>query len=547
VSVEIRDSATPVEDEVLSAVEGRLGLALPADYRSFLLLHNGGVPFPDWFQVRARAGSPSSHGSKGSLWWFGQRYGNESMREHRGKWHRVSRFFAVCAGGGGDPRHPDFEQAFRDRPTGLPSYLAPIASIQGFGADGRLLLNVSPDDPGRGRVRYLPDVSAPAEGLAPVPVASSFASLLETLGYPGEKPPAWLAFVRGGELDGLRRWLDEDKSRIHLKDDWGWTSLDHAVFEGRWDIVDYLLEKRRATPGKALCGALEDGRFSTARGLLHYGIGPETILPSLARKSAMFWTDLEMVRAFLDAGADPNHIDDVASYGNSPLHYAAQAGELEAVRLLLSCGADPRAENGRGESPRDLASRAGHEGVAQALSEATGARPVGPSFEDEPEVFDPHGVAMTGSPGGLDDDALAALEASLGVRLPGEYRGFLKRYNGGVPQPRVFRLRGNDGSRMKREVKRFLAVGGKPSFGQNIDLQSTRTRLHEWALPRRMLAIASVDDEFDVGLLCLSLSGNDRGCVAYYSPFDSSDSSTLPVAKSLNRFFDLLGKGDGSL
>jgi hypothetical protein len=263
----------------------------------------------------------------------------------------------------------------------------------------------------------------------------------------------------------------------------------------------------------------------------------------------MFWADPEMVQAFLDAGADPNYIDDVASYGNSPLHYAAQAGAIEAVRLLLSCGADPQAENGRGESPRDVASRAGHDGVAQALSDATGARPVGPSFGDESEVFDPHGVAITGSSNGLDDDALAALEARLGVRLPGEYRGFLKRYNGGVPRPRVFRLPGADGSRMQRAVKRFLAVGVKPSSGQDIDidLESTRARLHDWALPRRMLAIASVDDEFDVGLLCLSLSGNDRGCVAYYSPLDSTDSSTLPVAKSLNRFFDLLERGDGSL
>jgi hypothetical protein len=286
VKVEIRDSAAPVGDEALSAVEGRLGIALPADYRSFLLLHNGGVPFPDWFQVRARVGSPSSQGSKGSLWWFGHRYGNESVREHLHKWHRIARFFAVSAGASSDTGHPDFEHAFRERPQGRSSYLAPIALVQGFGADGRLLLDVSPEGSMRGRVRYLPDVPSPAEGLAPVPVASSFASLLETLGYPGDKPPAWLALVRGGELDGLRRWLDEDASRLRQKDYWGWTSLDHAVFDGRWEIVDYLLELRHATPGSALCGALSDGRFATARGLLHYGIDPETILPSLARKAA---------------------------------------------------------------------------------------------------------------------------------------------------------------------------------------------------------------------------------------------------------------------
>jgi hypothetical protein len=112
-------------------------------------------------------------------------------------------------------------------------------------------------------------------------------------------------------------------------------------------------------------------------------------------------------------------------------------------------------------------------------------------------------------------------------------------------------MRNDGGTRTKREVKRFFTVGGKvegkPSLGQDTDLETTRARLLDWALPQRMLAIASLEHEFDEGLLCLSLSGNDRGRIACYSPLDSSDSSTLPVAKSLSHFFDLLEKGsDGN-
>ncbi len=454
----------------------------------------------------------------------------------------MSRLFGVTASGGDDPAHPDFEQAYRDRPPGLSAHLSPIAPVQGFDVDGHLCLDVSPDGPGRGHVSYWPDVAPPAEGLEPVPVASSFDALLEILGYPGEKPPEWLTLVQDGDLDGLRRWLDRAISRLREQDEWGWTALDHAVFEGRWEVVDYLLEKRNATPGMIFYDALVDGRFPTARGLLRYEIAAELTGPSLARKAEVFWTDPAMVGAFLDAGADPDYIDDQAADGNAPLHYAAQAGTVEAVRLLLARGADPTAENETGERPRDLAARGGHDRVVEVLDQAEAARPRGPSFEDEPEDFDPHVVTLRGSPGGLSEDALAALEARLGARLSGEYRGFLKRFNGGVPRPARFRLRGDDGSGMKCEVKRFLAVGAESSFDEDTDLEAARARLADWGLPRRMLPIASVDDEVEGGLLCLSLRGKDRGQVAYYTPTDGSDTTTHPVAKSLSRFFERLSR-----
>jgi len=84
VRLKIRDSDPPVGDEVLSEIEGRLGLVFPADYRSFLLMHNGGVPRPGWFLLRHRGRWPSALRSRGSLRWLGQKYGNESMRERRG-------------------------------------------------------------------------------------------------------------------------------------------------------------------------------------------------------------------------------------------------------------------------------------------------------------------------------------------------------------------------------------------------------------------------------------------------------------------------------
>jgi hypothetical protein len=222
-----------------------------------------------------------------------------------------------------------------------------------------------------------------------------------------------------------------------------------------------------------------------------------------------------------------------------PAHLASIA---LAVRLLLTRGGDPTAENELRERPRDLASKGGHHPVVEVLRQAEVARPAGSLFTDEPEDFDPHVVVMKNSTRALDESAVAALESRLGVRLPGEYRGFLKRFNGGMPRPAKFRLRTDDGSGMTCEITRFLAAEGEPSFGEDTDLEATRTRLTDWGLPRRMLPIATVVDEFEGGLLCLSLRGKDRGRLVYYAPTDSSDSTTYPVAKSLNHLFDRMSQ-----
>jgi ankyrin repeat protein len=542
VRLRIRDSAPPVGGEAISEVERRLGIALPADYRAFVLMHNGGIPRPGWFRLGVKDEWMADRPSRGNLWWLWQKYGNEAIRERWRDRHRVSRILGIAAGDEGRPGWPGFEQAYRERPPGLPAHLAPIADVEGFVVNGRLCLDVSPDGPGRGRVYYWPDAAPSADGVEPAPLAPSFDAMLERLGDPGERPPEWLTLVQDGDRDGLRRWLDGNPARLRDQDEWGWTALDHSVFEGRWEIVDDLLARRDAAPGMVFYDALVDGRFPTARGMLRFELDPDLIRPSLARKAAEFWTDPDMVRAFLDAGADPDYIDDVASYGNAPLHYASQAGALEAVRLLLARGADPMAENEQGESPRDLAAWRGHDRVAEALDEAAAGRPTGPALEDEPEEVDLHSVVMSGPAGGLDEDALAALEARLGVRLPGEYRGFLKRFNGGKPRPARFRLRDRDDSGLKCEVRRFLSVEGGPRFADDADLESTRARLADWGLPRRMLPIATVDDELSGGLLCISVRGKDRSRVAYYPRHDSSDATTYPVATTLSRFFAGLSK-----
>jgi len=66
----------------------------------------------------------------------------------------------------------------------------------------------------------------------------------------------------------------------------------------------------------------------------------------------------------LDRGASPN-IPDGA--GNTPLHIAAERGNLELCEYFLFLGARPSLKNGEGRTPLDMAAAQGHERIVRLL------------------------------------------------------------------------------------------------------------------------------------------------------------------------------------
>ena len=413
--IQVRESGPPLADDALADLERRLGITLPAEYRAFLLAHNGGVPRPEWFRLPVREEWIATRRSVGGMRWFGYCYNNGRMAEYLKDWHRLVRFLGI----GGDSDTLDFERAYRERSPGLPEGLAVVAEAASFQVNGWLCIDITAGGPDQSGVLYWPDVVPGGSGVAPVRVAPSLAVLCETLRPLGDSSPDWRSLVEYGDLEELRRWLERNGRRLREKDDREWTALDYAVFERRWEIARFLMEKRDVTPEMVFYDAMVDGRFSTALGMLHFGVDREFLEPSLARKSAEFWVDLDLVRALVDAGANVDHVDNDASPGNTPLHFAAHVGAVEAVRLLLEQGADPAVKNDEGRLPQDLASGAGYIDLAVVLDEAVTARPAPPDLAREPEAVDLHKVTIRDAMPGLDEDALKELEQRLGTAPSG--------------------------------------------------------------------------------------------------------------------------------
>jgi ankyrin repeat protein len=101
------------------------------------------------------------------------------------------------------------------------------------------------------------------------------------------------------------------------------------------------------------------------------GAGSSTKLkPDAALHRAASTGDLKGVQTAIEAGANPNSLDD---YGRTPLHCAASAGQSTVIRALVAAGANTENASRSGFTPLMLAANTGEVAVLEALI-AAGAR-----------------------------------------------------------------------------------------------------------------------------------------------------------------------------
>ena len=142
-----------------------------------------------------------------------------------------------------------------------------------------------------------------------------------------------------GYIDRLNARLDEDPERASTFSADGFTALHFAAFFGKPEAARTLLEAGAAVNVTSRNDQIVQPLHSAAAGLHH-----------------------EVCRLLIAAGAI------------TPLHEAAQHGDIELVELFLSAGADPAAVTDDGKTPADTADASGHVDVARRLREVAAER-----------------------------------------------------------------------------------------------------------------------------------------------------------------------------
>jgi len=152
-----------------------------------------------------------------------------------------------------------------------------------------------------------------------------------------------------GDVQALRRLLDEHPARANARSGDGWTPLHLAGFFGRREAAELLLQR-----GAAL---------TTVSG------GAEKNTPLHAALAGA--CDAAIVRALVAHGADVNA---TGASAYTPLHVAASRGNEALIRFLVESGARVGAKMDDGKTPADLARDHGHPEAA-ALLDALAASP----------------------------------------------------------------------------------------------------------------------------------------------------------------------------
>jgi len=189
---------------------------------------------------------------------------------------------------------------------------------------------------------------------------------------------------------GTRRWIWYDETTLHERFDAGWTPTVAELADLLREAVRYddtAIAKELIDLGANPNGApdrssllMEVRSAAVARVLLKAGADPSrggqyggTPLQVAATRVP------EVTQALLEGGAPVNQRSD--SSGHTPLWYAAHAGNLEVVKLLLNAGADPFLAPMDGVTVLDVARKGQQENESRRVFDVLGKPPFDRDFD----------------------------------------------------------------------------------------------------------------------------------------------------------------------
>jgi len=201
-----------------------------------------------------------------------------------------------------------------------------------------------------------------------------------------------------GDIEGLRRLLEDDPAAAEARDSSGVSLLMHSLYRGRRDLAEVIASKKkmldifeatsmgrldrlrdlardsaavksRSADGfTALHFACFFGQPESARLLIESGATVDAVAANPTKvmplHSAATARNLEAARLLLAHGAPPNARQ---QGGWVPIHAAAQNGDRPMIDLLLKHGADPKLANDEGKTPVAVAREKGHKEIAALL------------------------------------------------------------------------------------------------------------------------------------------------------------------------------------
>ena len=160
----------------------------------------------------------------------------------------------------------------------------------------------------------------------------------------------------------------------HQQNGWGHSALQ-AALQYQPDLVPLLLTRgalAQETPRSSsslLWQAAHNGCRTLIAPLIRAGANVNTSYNGTTPLLEAAEKDAEAVRLLLDAGADPNT---AVGSGQTPLIAAAQAGNVETIRLLLAHKAEVDGEGKLRHTPLYYAQRHKRPDVIALLQQANG-------------------------------------------------------------------------------------------------------------------------------------------------------------------------------
>ena len=149
-----------------------------------------------------------------------------------------------------------------------------------------------------------------------------------------------------GNADVVSVLLQRGASRIDR-------ALSGAAYYGRIKVVELLLTcdiQLGRISMEFMCQALRwatgQGHIDVVRCIVEYGVDINAM--NDAFRASVSSNKVDIAEYLLDSGAD---INSAPANAHSNLYLACAQGSSDMVQLLLACGADPNAVDGRGERP----------------------------------------------------------------------------------------------------------------------------------------------------------------------------------------------------